>query len=210
MNITDITSYMTEEHLLELLERYRELGPLPGIFVAFLKSFVPPLPTFAIIGLNAAVYGFWLGTLYSWLGLVLGCVTTFLIVRRLSWHPYWRRWAEKPKVTKGMRWIRRNAFGYVFVLSMFPIGPFVVINIAAGLARMRLMSFLIAVSLGKIVMVMAVSYVGDDWQRFVRHPEQLLVVALFIALSIFVSRRIEARYTREDGEAQEPDAQRQN
>lgn len=200
---------MTEEHLLELLERYRELGPLPGIFVAFLKSFVPPLPTFAIIGLNAAVYGFWLGSLYSWFGLVLGCVTTFLIVRRLSGHPYWRRWAEKPKVTKSMRWIRRNAFSYVFVLSMFPIGPFVVINIAAGLARMRLLSFLIAVSLGKIVMVTAVSYVGDDWRRFVRHPEQLVVVALFIALSVFVSRRIEARYTREDDGTHKRDAREQ-
>lgn len=66
MYALDIMSWVTEENLRDWLERYRSLGPFPGIGLTFLKSFVPPLPTIVIVGMNAAVYGLWLGFLYSW------------------------------------------------------------------------------------------------------------------------------------------------
>lgn len=203
MALADMFSNVTEDTLTDLLDRYRALGPLPGIALTFLKSFVPPLPTIVIIGVNATVYGLWLGFLYSWLGIVLGCLTTFLIVRRIAGHPYLERWARKPKVRKSLQWVRQNAFSYVFLLSLFPIGPFVVINMAAAVARMRLRSFLIAIVFGKAIMVMAVSIVGHDVTRFVRHPAELLYVAAFVLASLWISKRIEARFARgtknEDG-----------
>ncbi len=196
MNVADILSNITEENLRNLLEQYRSFGPIPGLLLTFMKSFIPPLPTLLIVGVNAAVYGLWLGFLYSWIGIVSGCMVTFLIVRRVAGHPYLLRWAQKPKVLKSMRWVRRNAFSYVFLLSMFPVGPFVVINMAAGLARMRIRSFLIAVLCGKAIMVLSVSYIGHDLSRFIEQPFLLIYVGLFLALSLIISKQIEARYTR--------------
>ncbi|MDF2814913.1 MAG: yhjE 2 [Paenibacillus sp.] len=196
MNVADILSNITEENLRNLLEQYRSFGPIPGLLLTFMKSFIPPLPTLLIVGVNAAVYGLWLGFLYSWIGIVSGCMVTFLIVRRIAGHPYLLRWAQKPKVQKSMRWVRRNAFSYVFLLSMFPVGPFVVINMAAGLARMRIRSFLIAVLCGKAIMVLSVSYIGHDLSRFIEQPFLLIYVVLFLALSLIISKQIEARYTR--------------
>ncbi|MNI37488.1 TVP38/TMEM64 family inner membrane protein YdjZ [compost metagenome] len=195
MGISDIMSYLTEDNLRSLLEQYRSFGPFPGILLTFLKSFIPPLPTVVIVGVNAAVYGLWLGFLYSWIGLVSGCLLTFLVVRKIAGHPYLERWAQKPKVQKSMVWVRRNAFSYVFLLSIFPVGPFVVINIAAGVARMRIRSFLIAVIAGKAIMIFAVSYIGHDLARFVNDPIQLLYVVVFLGLSLFISKKIEARFT---------------
>ena len=60
-----------------------------------------------------------------------------------------RTLGKKPKVQRGMRWIQRNGFSYVFLLGILPVGPFVAVNVAAGLARMNLMSYLMAVTLGK-------------------------------------------------------------
>ncbi|MBP1991481.1 TVP38/TMEM64 family protein [Paenibacillus eucommiae] len=197
MGITDIMSYMTEENLMSLLDKYRSFGPVPGILLTFMKSFIPPLPTLLIVGVNAAVYGLWLGFLYSWIGLVSGCLVTFVIVRKIAGHPYLERWARKPKVQKSLMWVRRNAFSYVFLLSMFPIGPFVVINIAAGVARMRLSAFLVAVAMGKAVMVFAVSYIGYDLTRFIDNPLHIIFVVLFIGASWLISKKIEAYYTRE-------------
>jgi uncharacterized membrane protein YdjX (TVP38/TMEM64 family) len=194
--VTDIMSMLTEENFKQLLERYREFGPLPGIFLTFMKSFIPPLPTMIIVGVNAAVYGLWLGFLYSWIGLVSGCLVTFLIVRRVSSIPYFKRWSEKPKVAKSMIWIQRNAFSYVFLLGIFPVGPFVVVNIVAGVARMRIWSFLIAVTLGKGIMVFYVSYIGHDLQGFIDHPFQLVYVLLFIVGSMITIRKIEGYFTR--------------
>ncbi|PYI52707.1 TVP38/TMEM64 family protein [Paenibacillus flagellatus] len=203
MGIADIVSSLTEEQLLEWLERFRSFGPLPGMLLTFLKSFVPPLPTIVIVGVNAAVYGLWPGFLYSWIGMVAGCLVTFALVRKIAGHPVLERWARKPRVRKGMSWVRRNAFGYVFVLSLFPVGPFVVINIAAALAGMRFRSFALAVAFGKAVMVFTVSFIGYDVAGYIDNPIRLVYVALFIAVSLFVSKKIEARYTKETPAAEE-------
>lgn len=196
MFFLDIMSWLTEERLRTLLEQYRSLGPLPGVGLTFMKSFVPPLPTLAIVGLNGAVYGLWLGFLYSWIGLVAGCVTTFLIIRKIGSHRYLRKWAERPKVAKSMTWVRQSGFSYVFLLSLFPVGPFVVINMAAGLAAMRLRSYLIALCAGKAIMVFAVSYIGNDVDRFIRHPGEIVYVLLFIGVSLWGVKAIESRFAR--------------
>ncbi|WP_372631399.1 TVP38/TMEM64 family protein [Cohnella sp.] len=198
--VSDILSNLTEENLTRVLEQYREFGPLPGIALTFMKSFVPPLPTLLIVGVNAAVYGLWLGFLYSWIGIVGGCIFTFLVVRKAAGHPYFVRFARKPKVEKSLVWIRRNAFSYVFLLSIFPVGPFVVINIAAAIAQMRLRSFFIAILFGKAIMVMSVSIIGHDFMRFVERPIELIYVVLFLGLSLWISKKIERRFTRDDAE----------
>ncbi|CAH1228172.1 TVP38/TMEM64 family inner membrane protein YdjZ [Paenibacillus allorhizoplanae] len=177
-----------------LLDKYRSFGPLPGLLLPFMKSFIPPLPTLVIISVNAAVYGLWLGFLYSWIGIVCGCLVTFAIVKKVAGHPYLVRWSQKPNVQKSLNWARRQAFNYVFILSLFPLGPFVVINMAAGLVRMRFRSFLVAVAAGKAVMVMSVSFIGYDLKRFMDHPYQLIYVALFIAISLFISKKVEKRF----------------
>ncbi|MFP4977720.1 TVP38/TMEM64 family protein [Paenibacillus sp. CN-4] len=199
MYTLDIMSWLTEDQLRLMLEKYRSFGPFPGILLTFMKSFVPPLPTIVIVGLNAAVYGLWLGFLYSWIGLILGCLATFGIVRKIASREVLQKWASRPKVAKSMRWVRNSGFSYVFLLSIFPVGPFVVVNLAAGLAGMRLRSFLLAVAAGKAIMVFAVSYIGNDLERFIRNPAEVLYVVLFIGLSLWGVRAIEARFARAAG-----------
>lgn len=194
MDFKELLSYLTEENLMLLLDKYRSFGPLPGLLLPFMKSFIPPLPTLVIISVNAAVYGLWLGFLYSWIGIVCGCLVTFAIVKKVAGHPYLVRWSQKPNVQKSLNWARRQAFNYVFILSLFPLGPFVVINMAAGLVRMRFRSFLVAVAAGKAVMVMSVSFIGYDLKRFMDHPYQLIYVAIFIGVSLFISKKVEKRF----------------
>lgn len=206
MTMLALLSAWTEEDLRNLLTEYRALGPLPGIVLPFLKSFIPPLPTLVIVGLNAAIYGLWPGFLYSWLGLVGGCLAAFLLARAAATHRYFRRFARKPKVQKGMEWVQHNAFSYVFLLSLFPVGPFVVINLVAALSGMRLRSFAIALSFGKAIMVFAVSYIGHDLAHFVSKPFDTLYVVLFIGLSLWISKRVESRFARPRAEEALPAA----
>ncbi|MBY0161216.1 MULTISPECIES: TVP38/TMEM64 family protein [Bacillales] len=189
-------SYFTQSNLEWFLDQFRALGPLPGILLTFLKSFIPPMPTIVIVGVNAAVYGLWAGFLYSWIGMVAGCLTTFLLVRKISGTPLIERWAKKPKVQRGMRWIQRNGFSYVFLLGILPVGPFVAVNVAAGLARMNVMSYLMAVTLGKGIMVFCVSYIGANLSDFMAEPFKLLGVLAFILLSLWGSRKLDSYFVR--------------
>lgn len=100
-----------------------------------------------------------------------------------------------------MTWVRQSGFSYVFLLSIFPVGPFVVINMAAGLAGMRFRSYLLALTVGKAIMVFAVSYIGNDLERFIRQPWEIIYVLVFIGLSLWGVKAIETRFARtvEDG-----------
>lgn len=192
-----IIDLFTEQNLALWLEKYRALGPLPGILLTFMKSFVPPLPTLVIVGLNAAVYGLWWGFLYSWIGLISGSMLTFLLVRKGTQMKWVRRWSDKPKVKQAMVWARRNGFNYVFLLSMLPVGPFVIVNIVAGLTRMSILSFLVAVALGKGVMVFCVSYIGTHLTDFMDEPIKLVGVVIFIIASLWLNRVLQ-RYFAAD------------
>lgn len=192
MDIMDIKSLFTEDTIQLLLEQYRSYGPFPGIFITFLKSFVPPLPTIVIIGANAAAYGLWLGFLYSLIGIVSGCMVFFLIVRKIGSHRLIQGWAQKPKVQLRMEWIRKNAFNYVFVLSMFPVGPFVVINLAAALVLMPIRSFFLAILFGKAIMVFMASFIGYDVTQFIENPLKLVYIVIFALVSWFISKKAEA------------------
>ncbi|SMG44435.1 TVP38/TMEM64 family protein [Paenibacillus aquistagni] len=198
MNLTELISLITDGRWLDLLEQYRSLGPLPGILLTFMKSFVPPLPTLVLVGGNAAVYGFWLGCLYSWIGLISGCMLTFLAIRKLASSAYVKRWSNRPKVKRSLTWARRNAFSFVFLLSILPVGPFVMVNMAAGAVQMSVRSFFIAAGMGKALMVLIVSYIGYDLTRFVERPIELVYVVLLIAASLWLSKWLEKRFTQDE------------
>ena len=51
-----------------LLEGFEGLGPLVPILLAMLESIFPPLPLIAIVALNIAAHGGFLGFVYRWLG----------------------------------------------------------------------------------------------------------------------------------------------
>ena len=51
-----------------LLEGFEGLGPFVPILLAMVESIFPPLPLIAIVALNVAAHGGFLGFVYSWLG----------------------------------------------------------------------------------------------------------------------------------------------
>ena len=59
-------------------------GSHPGILLPFIEAFLPFLPLIVLVMGNSATYGLWWGFLLSWIGVCLGSVTVFWIVRKLG------------------------------------------------------------------------------------------------------------------------------
>ena len=72
-----------------LLEGFEGLGPLVPILLAMLESIFPPLPLIAIVALNIAAHGGFLGFVYSWLGVAAGGTVVFLFWRRVGKRFFW-------------------------------------------------------------------------------------------------------------------------
>ncbi|WP_458119999.1 TVP38/TMEM64 family protein [Paenibacillus sp. Z6-24] len=195
---TQLLSALNEQGVTDLMEQYQSFGPLVSILLAFLISFVPPLPTMLVIGLNGASNGLWAGFVFSWIGVMAGILTVFGLVRQLSHYEYVQRFANRKSISKSLEWIQKNGFIYLFMFSLLPFGPFTMMHIAAGLSGIRFRTFLAATALGRAIMIFTVSYIGSDLSSYMENPWQLLPVVLFIALGFLIARKMESWFGRGD------------
>ncbi|MFC0300711.1 TVP38/TMEM64 family protein [Virgibacillus soli] len=191
--LTDLKGILDEEQILELLEKYRSLGPLPGILLPFIESFLPFLPLFAFVFANAAAYGLWQGFLLSWIGAILGDISVFMIIRRLGNRRIFRKLLENKQVAKVTTWIGRHGFGPVFLLLCFPFSPSSVINVVSGISKINFYQYALAIILGKAVMIFSMAYVGVSIFSFAKHPTRAIVVGVCIVLLWVLGKFIEKR-----------------
>lgn len=198
MDIAQFMSYLQEGDISHLMDQYRAIGPWLSVLLAFLLSFIPPLPTMVVIALNAAAFGLWSGILYSWIGVMSGAILMFWLVRKLSHYKYIDRFAHNKTVKKSMRWMQNNGFIYIFMFSLLPFGPFTMLHVAAGLSGIRFRSFVIAAGLGRGMMIFIVSFIGADWASYFQQPWKLLIVAVFVAIGFIFIRKVEAWYSKRE------------
>lgn len=185
---------LTLDDIERFLDRYSALGPLPGIILPLLEALLPFLPLVVFIVANATAYGLWLGFFLSWIGACAGALIVFLLARRFG-----GQWGER--IRKRMRnldrfftWIEHKGFTPIFVLSCFPFAPSALVNIASGMSKIPLHTFLIAIALGKAVMIFTVSFLGHDLRALVDHPWRLAVAGLILVVLWFAGKRLESRY----------------
>src|SRR5688572_4501216 len=123
------------------LESYSQWGPLPGILLPMVESFLPVLPLFLIIAANANIYGLWLGFILSWIGVTAGAISVFWISRKLGRNV--KGWLERrfPKSARFFNWVERKGFTPLFLLACFPFTPSVVITVVSGLSKVPFRTF---------------------------------------------------------------------
>ncbi|KAA0547621.1 TVP38/TMEM64 family protein [Bacillus sp. BGMRC 2118] len=188
---SNLQSWFTLENIQNLMDEYRDLGIIPGIVLPMLEAVFPFLPLVVFVVANAAAFGLWLGFLVSWIGACLGAILVFLVVRRLGEKRFFKWIRKRKQVMKLTGWLERHGFGPLFLLLCFPFSPSAIINVVAGLSRVSLWQFILAVLSGKMVMIFMISFVGYDIRSLVTQPIRTGIVALFIFILWYVGKRIE-------------------
>jgi len=196
MDVDSLKAWFTLEHVMSLIQEYRALGPIPGILLIVVEAFLPFLPLFVFVMANAGAFGLWLGFLYSWLGACLGAFLVFWLIRRYGQKRIFSFLPKHPKVRKLMDWVDRHGFGPLFLLLCFPFTPSAVVNIVAGLSKINLYQYMLAVCIGKMVMIFTISYIGYDLHSLLTRPLRTTVILLVIFILWFVGKRIEVRMNK--------------
>ena len=105
------------------------------------------LPAGAILTLAGGfLFGSLLGTVLVNVGATAGAGVAFLMARYVL-----RDWVENKfanRIDALQTGFAANAFGYLLTLRLIPLFPFFLVNLVAGLTRMRLATYLAATSLG--------------------------------------------------------------
>ncbi|SER63982.1 TVP38/TMEM64 family protein [Psychrobacillus sp. OK032] len=179
--------------LTTLTQDYRALGPIIGILLPFLEAFLPFLPLIVFIVANVTAYGLLFGFLLSWAGSVIGAYTVFLVIRKYGRARVLGIITRHEKIQKLILWVEKNGFGPLFLLICFPFTPSALVNIVAGLSNMKKNTYLWTVTLGKLIMIFIVSFIGSDIKALITQPVRTAIVVIIIVILWFVGKRVEKR-----------------
>lgn len=185
--------WFTLENIMDLIEKYRSFGPLPGLLLPMVEAFLPFLPLFVFVMANANAFGLWFGFLLSWIGSTAGAFLVFLLVRKYGQKRMLRFLKKSPKVQKLMAWVERHGFGPLFILLCFPFTPSAVVNIVAGLSKISIAQYMLAVLTGKMVMIFTMSFIGYDIKSLITQPVRTAIVGVIIFILWYVGKRIEIK-----------------
>jgi len=107
------------------------------------------LPGAAILSLAAgAIFGSLLGTLYAVVAATVGATLALLVTRYLLRDIILRKFG--PKLEGLNRELESRGFNYLLFLRLVPLFPFFLINLAAGLTRLPLRTFVLGTLIGII------------------------------------------------------------
>jgi len=136
------------DYLVAFYERNRVVTV--SIFVAaYILQTALSLPGAAVLSLAAgAVFGAIMGTLYVNLGATVGATAAFLVARYLFNNVIQGRFGTR--LEKINNELETRGFNYLLFLRLVPIFPFFLINLGAGLTRMRLRTFFFGTMIGII------------------------------------------------------------
>ncbi|MDR4887131.1 TVP38/TMEM64 family protein [Fredinandcohnia sp. QZ13] len=192
MDIETLKELITLKNIEDLLSEYRSFGPLPGIVLPMLEAFLPFLPLVAFVVANANAFGLWLGFLYSWIGAIGGSLLVFFLVRKYGQKRFFSFVSRHKKIKRLITWVEKHGFGPLFLLLCFPFTPSAAINLVAGLSRVSIPQFVLAVLCGKLVMIFTISFIGYDIRALFQQPVRTIIVVIIIFVLWIVGKRVEA------------------
>lgn len=186
----------------------------PAVFVAgYAVATVAFVPGSLLTLAAGALFGLVRGTLYAWTGATLGASAAFLLARYVA-----RGWVEKkldarPRFRKLDESIGADGGRIVALLRLAPVFPFVLLNYALGLSRVRFAHYLLA-CLAMVPGTLLYVYYGYAGRQALAGGKTvwdwlLLAVGLaaVLAVTVIVTRKAKRALAETTGlDAQAPEA----
>lgn len=152
---------------------------LPFTILTFVIAAFLGAPQWALIAGVVVAFGPSSGAIYAWIATMISASLDFWLGRWMGAERLRRYGGEL--VNRIVRIVRKNGFVTSFAVRFVPTGPFVLVNMAAGVSRMKFLSFFSGTALGIIPKIAIVALVG---QGLISGSEGKLVMTIFIGLAL--------------------------
>jgi uncharacterized membrane protein YdjX (TVP38/TMEM64 family) len=123
------------------------------------QAIIAPIPGNVVTITNGLVFGPFLGSLLSWVSILIGSSICFLISKTLG-KPFAARIAGNG-LERAENFFKRYGLHAVFVVRIMPLVPFDGVSYAAGLVGVPFPKFIAATAVGIIPSVIIYSYIGS-------------------------------------------------
>lgn len=170
---------------------------LPACIAAFTLAAFIGVPQWALIAGAVVAFGPLTGFVYSWISVMISATVDFMIGRTIGADRVQRFGGALVNRVTGL--VQKNGFATSFMVRLVPTGPFVLVNMAAGVSRMTLPAFLGGTALGIIPKIAAVAFLGQSLYSAMQGRPAVfgLSFTAFLAVSVggmlFARRRLKIK-----------------
>ena len=170
-------------------------GPILGCFLILIESILPILPLFVFITINFLAFGKIFGFLISWFFTCLGCLISFFIFRKNVQNWLYKRLKSKGLISKKTIDLVTNLkFEQLTTIIALPFTPAFLVNIVAGISKMKFKKYFIALLIGKVFIVYFWGFVGVSLLDSLKNPIYLIRVAILLIIAYILSMLINKKF----------------
>ena len=156
LSIADLAAHRAQLAGFGARHPIESLATYVGLFVLLIVACLPGPSVMSVAG--GLLFGAWLGGAAALASAVIGSTIVFLACRTAFGD--WAARRAGPTMARIEAGFSRSAFSYLLALRLMPVAPFFLVNIAAGLARIRLSAFVLATLIGSAPAVFIFASLG--------------------------------------------------
>jgi uncharacterized membrane protein YdjX (TVP38/TMEM64 family) len=161
----------------KLVESAGFWGPIILIILMTFGILFSPIPSFLFIIISGYLYGFWLGSLFSYIGHFLAAFSMFLGYRNFR-----KFFGKSKRSEKYKRFIKEHS-NLLYFFFMVPIVPISLLSIVSASSRIKTSSYAKVLLISFIIPVFFFSFFG---QRLSFRNLLEITILVFIIVLVFI------------------------
>jgi uncharacterized membrane protein YdjX (TVP38/TMEM64 family) len=201
-----VSHYLTLECLQSKAESFRGLvdrkyllsvGTYIVAMIIVVTTSIPLSVPLALIG--GFLFGMWLGTLYTSIGIIAGAFIAFVLFRYVFRSLLFRYFGDR--IERLERQVKVYGSSYLLVMHYSTVVPFFIINAVAALSGVSLKMFLVYTMVGSLPLNVLYSFAGGQFGSIksvgdIFSPPVIaaLVLLMLLAIMPIVIRRFKAQW----------------
>lgn len=167
----------------------QSMGPYGVLFSCLLiivESILPILPLTVFIAINFLYYGPVIGFIISWVFTIIGCSLSFYLCQKGFKNFVDNKIRKYPKANKFLNRVDDLKLNHLILLIAMPFTPAFLVNIAAGISKVKYKKFLVAILIGKIFLVYFWGYVGVSLVQSLKNPFVIIKVIIMLLIAYLI------------------------
>ena len=176
------------DQVIKLIRSWGVAAPLMSVLLMITQAIVAPIPAFLITAANGMVFGSFWGALISWIGALMGALTSFYIARLFK-KVALRKIVRNQKTAEFIIHAGEKRGFYVILLSrLLPFISFDIISYMAGLSGIRPWAFILGTALGMLPATIIYTFIGHEIPAMEKNfPILLTYTTVFIFILVVFS-----------------------
>lgn len=143
------------------------------------------MPSTALNLTGGAIFGPWLGTLWTSIGAIVAAVVAFIFARTSGREFVARRLAGKWQAMDAE--MQQGGLFYMFAIRLLPIIPYGLVNFAAGLTSIKFRDYLLGTILGTVPGILPFVLLGSSGLQAIRTGDILPLIGALALTGILVA-----------------------